>query len=188
MNYEFYSNTTKCENDWQSTINQKENEDRYIVSKALPLMLNEGATDITYQQTPINCRIDAKCSCVYHGLEYKFNVEIKNYTHTHTANDGTRDCIHLKQTKLNAMYRESEDVNAVLFAAIFNHKIYWFNCKKIDWNNVYGEWKRQKVQQYNPNSEWRSYYTYSLPLSMAYRVVPCGEYEIEWQNGGIYQI
>lgn len=149
-------------------------------------MLKWSATDIEYVQTPIKCSVDAKCSCIYNGKKIKFNIEIKNYTHTHTSKTGTKNCIHIKLNKLNGMFNESKDVDGIFLVAIYNHNTYWFNCKSIDWKNVDGEYKWQKVTQFNPNSEWAYFYTYSLPLDMAFKTISCEQFEEEWKTGRIY--
>lgn len=165
---------TSFKTGWKSTITSYERTGRDSISSTLDQLLKPEAKvkNITYTQItePIDLIVELE-------NDEKIGIEVKcwNYYCTYAGSKVNQisPSFMLKEDKLKRMedYVKKNNIDYILYAAILDGKIYYYNLQAIDWKNTYKYNTWQKKVQSNPNSEWGYQMTYYLKLDDAYKVI-----------------
>jgi len=166
---------------WELTITKNEDYGRKVVENTITTFLKDDVKIEGEISTTIKAPVDLIYNVKKGDKKYNIGIEVKNWTKPCTylgrPNDKIPESVMLKSDKLERMleYSQRENLNFILYVAILDNKAYYFDVSKIEYDNLPKTVVRQKVQQMNPNSEWKNYFTFFIPLSKAYRVIDIKE-------------
>lgn len=166
ISYSNYSISAKCQ--------AEETKGRFVVTHCLNDIFNNYT--ITTTQTSLTCPVDIKGTISSTDKCARFNVEVKqrNKSEEQLLKYPTAE---LRVDKYNRMLQETPNGTALLYCILLNQEwCYVFNLKKLDWSKVSTFTWKIKRTQVDPNSPYDYYPTYSIPLDLAVRKVPCSEY------------
>lgn len=173
---------------------ENENQDRYVVSMALPQIFKKGSENISVTQMPLKWSYDMEVDVdtpIDNTDEFRHHtiaVEVKNLTHTYM--ESGEESVLLKKGKLYYINKAAGE-KLTVYIAIVNGILYMFDLKHMDWKNTYCEMRYQKVRQLDPNSEWKHYPTYHIPLKKAVKICDVSKFIKDYQEGkreyGLYK-
>lgn len=170
--------TTELTNSWDITCMKSEETGRDKSIEAMCYWMDSDCTDLTIKSNPLKCPVDMDCTCLKDGQKIEWCVEVKEYTHPQYDPEKTCYTICLKDWKIKKMKEHSKERPLYFFAIMYGY-VYCWNLGKMNWDNITLENRYQKVVQTDPNSEWRYYPTWNIPISTAHRI-----YKIGGQNNG----
>lgn len=166
MNNYNYTISAKCQ--------AEEQKGRFVASKCLEEIFSN--YNLTLTGTALTCPVDIKGTVSTTDKSAKFNVEVKqrNKSEEQLLKYPTAE---LRIDKYQRMLSETNTDTALFYCVLLNSEwCYIFNLKKLDWNKVSKfDWYIRKTQV-DDNSPYLCYPTYSIPLELASKVIPCSEY------------
>lgn len=168
---------------WELTITKNEDYGRKVVENTITTFLKDDVKIEGEISTTIKAPVDLIYNVKKGNKNYNIGIEVKNWskpcTYLRNPSDKIPDSVMLKSDKLDRMleYRKSNNLDFILYVAILDNKAYYFNIDGLNYNDLPKTSVRQKVQQMNPNSRWKEYSTYFIPLSKAYKIIDVKEGE-----------
>lgn len=166
------------ENYISAKCQENELKGRYVAEKCLSELLKN--YEYTVTSTELSCPVDLKCCVTSTNNEIKFNVEVKQRTKNEEQLLKYPNC-ELKVDKFNRMLTETPIGTSLIYMVLLNESTcYFFNLRKMDWNQVTTfDWRIKKTQV-DPNSPYLVYPTYSIPTSLAFAKMDCSKYFQQW--------
>lgn len=175
-NYDYFTSSSYTSG-WETSITQNEDYGRKAVEDTITTFLKDDVEVEFKVNTTITDPIDLVYQVKKGENNYRLGIEVKNWskpcTFLGTPDKKIPDSVMLKLSKLERMleYSRKNNLNFVLYVAILDNKAYYFDVSRIDYEKIPSSQIRQKETQMNPNSQWKNYYTFFIPLSDAYKVI-----------------
>lgn len=142
-----------------------ENKDRYIASRCLEELFRPYT--ITISGTSLYSPVDLTCTVDAGDKVGKFNIEVKSRKKDAEKLKKYPNC-ELKVDKLDRILQATPEDTVGLYMVLLNdNTCIVYNLKVIDWSKVETFNWRLLETQVNPDSTYKNYLTYSIPISLA---------------------
>lgn len=142
-----------------------ENKDRYIATKCLEHLFRPYT--VTIAGTTLYSPVDLICTVDAGDKVGKFNVEVKSRNKDAEKLAKYPNC-ELKVDKLERILKATPENTVGLYMVLLNDTTcIVYNLKVIDWSKVETFNWRLLETQVNPDSTYKNYLTYSIPISLA---------------------
>ena len=162
---------------YKDMIEAQETKDRFIASKCLRKLLNQGKNKVKIKPAGITSHIDLRCNY----MNIPFYVEIKE-RYKDEANLESFPYAELKVEKFNNMdYITPENTKLYYMVLLNEEKCMLFDLYGLDWSKVKTvTWHIKKTQYWD-----QSYYVdtpvYMIPYELAEVTCSCSEFYEEYK-------